>query len=311
MKTSDDFERSLRAQYHIQSDYSLAKLLGITRSAMSQHKTGRSKVFSDETGYRIAELLGYPPEYVLSCLAGERAGKPETRKVWENIARKFARSTRRAAAALLIPVLAVMLTLGSAGEARAATGQPRLFDISNIHYATRRWRRWLAALLLALGTPIAYAADYVGIGLGNCHHEADFPGPVHGADSEDAICGGALIGWRAGALDIEARYQHLGTYWIRSGSAENTATVQSLGVQAVYTRAGLYASAGLEAWQTHFTFDGSPETATGAGAVLDLGAQFNAGASRVRIGIAQHLGVYDERFNDKPGVTRLHMTLLF
>ncbi len=86
METSADFIRAIRTRYSITSDYQLAKILGITRSAMSKYRTGICHVFGEEIGYRIAELLELPKEYVLSCLAAERSKDKKVKKVWERIA---------------------------------------------------------------------------------------------------------------------------------------------------------------------------------------------------------------------------------
>jgi len=104
MKTSNDFVRAIRARHNVLSDYALAKLLGITRSAVSEHKLGLSKAFGDQTGYRIAELLDLDPGYVLASLAAERAKTPEVKRVWQRMA--------RAAGTAAVLVMAVFLSWG-------------------------------------------------------------------------------------------------------------------------------------------------------------------------------------------------------
>ena len=86
METSRNFERAIVARYNLTSDYQLAKLLGVKPSTISAHRTGDAKTFGEEIGYRIAELLDLPAEYVLSCLAAERSKDVKIKKVWARIA---------------------------------------------------------------------------------------------------------------------------------------------------------------------------------------------------------------------------------
>lgn len=130
METSKDFARSIKIRYNITSDYALAKLLGITRSTMSLHKTGNVKSFGEDTGFRIAELLDLDAGYVLSCLAAERSKDAKVKKVWE----RLAALTR--VAVLLPAVLAVTILAGSPDVTAHAT---------SVYYV--KLLRWLARLL--------------------------------------------------------------------------------------------------------------------------------------------------------------------
>ena len=108
MKTSKDFAREIRENYGVRgvlSDYALAKLLNITRSAISSHTTGRRSVFADETGQRIAELLDLDPAYVLACLAAERAKRPDVRATWQRVAEQFEQAKQAARVAIWLIVL--------------------------------------------------------------------------------------------------------------------------------------------------------------------------------------------------------------
>lgn len=91
METSDDFIRIIkekqRDKNESDSDYRLAQLLGITRSAMSKHRHGTVIAFDDLTAPRIAELTGFELPYVLACLHAERTRQPELRAAWEWMAR--------------------------------------------------------------------------------------------------------------------------------------------------------------------------------------------------------------------------------
>lgn len=106
MENSAGFARAIKVRHDIKSDYALAKLLGITRSGISSHTTGRRSVFSDEVGYRIAELLDLDAGYVLSCLAAERSKDIKVKKVWQ----RLAELTR---VAIIAPVLFAVTLAGS------------------------------------------------------------------------------------------------------------------------------------------------------------------------------------------------------
>lgn len=85
METIGDFVNQLKKRYDISSDYGLAKILGLTRQTMSAHKSGRAKHFSQETAYRLAELLDVDPAYVMTCLEAERAKDDRVREAWQRV----------------------------------------------------------------------------------------------------------------------------------------------------------------------------------------------------------------------------------
>lgn len=106
METSKDFTSAIKARYSIESDYALAKLLHLQASTLSAHKSGRAKTFGEDTGFRIAELLDLPAEYVLSCLAAERSKDIKVKEVW----RRLAELTR---VAIIAPALFAVTLAGS------------------------------------------------------------------------------------------------------------------------------------------------------------------------------------------------------
>ena len=87
MEKMQDFVQQIRQRYDIKSDYGLAKALSLSRNAISAHKHKRSKHFSEETAYRIAELLNMDPAYVMTCLAAERAKDERVRETWQRVGR--------------------------------------------------------------------------------------------------------------------------------------------------------------------------------------------------------------------------------
>lgn len=142
MENSADFERAIRARYSITSDYQLSKLLHVTTSAVSARKRGHSKTFGEETGQRIAELLGLEPAYVLACLAAERAKRPDVRATWERIAATLTRT----AAAFLLGI--ALFSPPTPSQASTATGY-------TLCEAMGRAKR-LASLLVRLRRFLAY-----------------------------------------------------------------------------------------------------------------------------------------------------------
>lgn len=89
----------------IASDYALAKRLGLTTSAISNYRHGRSSP-DNLVAVRVAGILGIDPMVVIADIELERATHPELREVWRRLASKVA-------AGVLLPV-----TLG-AGSALA------------------------------------------------------------------------------------------------------------------------------------------------------------------------------------------------
>lgn len=115
MHTSAEFAREIRARYKIESDYALAKLLRVTRQTMSAHKHGDAKTFGEETGTRIAELLGLDEGYVLACLAAERARSETARAAWTRLAARA-----RVAAFALVAMGVTLIGIATPPPAAAA-----------------------------------------------------------------------------------------------------------------------------------------------------------------------------------------------
>lgn len=102
METMNDFVDLIRKRKPNMRDAELARTIGVTRQAISQMKSGRSKHFSDETAYNIAEVLGLDPAYVLLCLAAERSPDQRVKHTWQRINRFFKSAGARAAVVFLL-----------------------------------------------------------------------------------------------------------------------------------------------------------------------------------------------------------------
>src|SRR5262245_56264265 len=89
METTRSLLERLRAKYATPdkpvSDYRLAKLAGVSKSAMVRYMRHDGGMASD-VGLRVAAELDLQPEYVLACLAHEREQDEHARPYWEKLA---------------------------------------------------------------------------------------------------------------------------------------------------------------------------------------------------------------------------------
>lgn len=89
MKTCRDYLKDLKLRYGIESDYQLAKLLGLRKQTIGSLQAADS-TFSVETAMRVAELLGIDPKPIVVQAHLERARSPAERKMWESLLGKVA-----------------------------------------------------------------------------------------------------------------------------------------------------------------------------------------------------------------------------
>lgn len=90
MKTPEYLD-AIRAKHELPSDYAVAKILGISRSAISNYRNN-DKNFDDEVARRVAALLGISPEIVVLDMHAERAQTEEMRALWMRISEKISAS---------------------------------------------------------------------------------------------------------------------------------------------------------------------------------------------------------------------------
>lgn len=77
----------------IQSDYALAKRLGVLPQTISNYRHDRTQM-ADEIAVTMAAMIDRPPAPILAQLAAERARSPEVARVWRDAAKTLARATR-------------------------------------------------------------------------------------------------------------------------------------------------------------------------------------------------------------------------
>lgn len=93
MKTTAQWLDAIKARLDLPSDYAAAKVLNVTRSAVSAYRNGRS-TFDDDTAFLVAEILDVNPLEVLVSSRAERAKNDDQRHQWEGRWEKFSRSFR-------------------------------------------------------------------------------------------------------------------------------------------------------------------------------------------------------------------------
>ncbi len=86
MKTTADFLDEIKELRNVQSDYAVAKILGVRHTNLSNYRHGRSH-FDAAMCIKVAEVLNVEPAYIMACMEAERAKTDEIRKVWERAAK--------------------------------------------------------------------------------------------------------------------------------------------------------------------------------------------------------------------------------
>lgn len=90
MKTLE-YLAACKKRLGIESDYALAKALGVAQSSVSNYRIGRSRI-DDEVALTIAEILQVNPMQVIAAANAERAKTPEQKARWTGLMEKFSGS---------------------------------------------------------------------------------------------------------------------------------------------------------------------------------------------------------------------------
>ncbi|WP_269501328.1 helix-turn-helix domain-containing protein [Burkholderia sp. IMCC1007] len=106
MKTTAEWLDALKARLDLPSDYAAAKVLGVTRSAVSAYRNGRA-TFDDDVAFHVAEILEVNPLEVIVSSRAERAKSEDQRDQWERRWEKFSRNFR----SLVLPANARQTTI--------------------------------------------------------------------------------------------------------------------------------------------------------------------------------------------------------
>lgn len=81
MQTTNEFIDAVKVRHGLETDYALAKLLGIRHSNVSNYRAGRSTM-DNRTAVKVAELLAMKPMEVIAAVEMERARDEKTKGFW-------------------------------------------------------------------------------------------------------------------------------------------------------------------------------------------------------------------------------------
>lgn len=85
METTKQLYQAAKAASGAKSDYEFAKVLGVTRAAVSKYVNGKS-TFDDAHAATIAGILDREPGEVAALCAAERSKDAKTRSMWLRVA---------------------------------------------------------------------------------------------------------------------------------------------------------------------------------------------------------------------------------
>ena len=118
MKSTQQYLDEIKERLGVESDYALAKALGMTRASVSSYRCGRT--FPDDMACaKIAEILGCEPMEVIAATNYQRSKTDDARALWESIWGKAA-----GAIALSLTACAVGLSVAPTSKA-AESGSPK------------------------------------------------------------------------------------------------------------------------------------------------------------------------------------------
>jgi hypothetical protein len=107
-----------RVNASIESDYRLAKIIGINQSAFGNYKAGRSMP-NDKIVAQLCALSGDDPHLVMAQIQAERASSDEARNLWTTLIKRLSGGATTAILSVLfsIGLIAAPVQSARAGEA--------------------------------------------------------------------------------------------------------------------------------------------------------------------------------------------------
>lgn len=134
--TKQLLDRAKKAQ-GIESDYRLAQVLGVAKTAITNYRSGRNHP-NDEIAARLADLAGQDPSSVIAELYAERAKTPAVRDIWLRMAKQI----RHGVAAVMLAVGTAMILLAPSPQGAQATQLPASSLLgASVDYVKRRLGR--------------------------------------------------------------------------------------------------------------------------------------------------------------------------
>lgn len=114
---------SAKAKAVIESDYRLAKIIGISHSAMTHYRMGRS-LPNEKVIEQLCALSGDDPGVIAAEIQAARSKSPEAVNMWLMIAQRLSSDRRQTVRAVSTAILSVLFSLvliaSPSGSARAA-----------------------------------------------------------------------------------------------------------------------------------------------------------------------------------------------
>jgi transcriptional regulator with XRE-family HTH domain len=157
MHTTKELLHEVKKKRGLRTDTALARELGVTKMFVSYLLSGK-RLLSERLGVKVAEILGFEPEYVLRCIYAERAerSKLQLEKALEKAVKKLAAGV---GALLVAGGLGALLALApqpsqAAAPSDGSGGPDRVIG----HYVKRgrRLARKAAQALAAIARTLAY-----------------------------------------------------------------------------------------------------------------------------------------------------------
>lgn len=105
------FLDSAKAGAGIDSDYRLAKVIGITHAAISSYRRGKS-LPNEGILQQLCALSGDDPDIVAAQVQAARAQSDEGRSLWERVALRLASDRRATIRTVSTAILSVLFTIG-------------------------------------------------------------------------------------------------------------------------------------------------------------------------------------------------------
>lgn len=137
-----------KAKAGIESDYRLAKVIGISHQGMTNYRTGKSMPDA-RVLQQLCALSGDDLDVIGAQVQAERERTAEGRALWLRVAARLQAGAATALSAIFAVLIAIAFVAGTPGAARAFDGSPQserlltnLYIVSSAFDAVmQRWRQ--------------------------------------------------------------------------------------------------------------------------------------------------------------------------
>lgn len=142
--TSADFLFEIKERLGLESYYKLGLYLDLSHSRISMYRNGKRE-FDVLTCVKVAKVLHYRLDYVLSSVEAARAKRSQEREVWQWLAHQ----AKKAQAAAVLVLLAIG-GMGTSSDVQAAYSDSE--DCAgNVYYG--KWKKLVRIAINALSRP--------------------------------------------------------------------------------------------------------------------------------------------------------------